>query len=92
MKEEIPPIENSNENLDNTPIENLNEEVDNNSTNNEYSKWVDNQGDEVENVFGFNSSAELVNGRAAMIGFLMLLLTELVFNGRPVTSAIFGIN
>ena len=31
-------------------------------------KWVDNQGDEVKNVFGFNSSAELVNGRAAMIG------------------------
>jgi len=62
------------------------------STNNEYSKWVDNQGDEVEDVFGFNSSAELVNGRAAMIGFLMLILTELVFNGRPVTSSIFGIN
>ena len=59
---------------------------------NEYSKWVDNQGDEVKNVFGFNSSAELVNGRAAMIGFLMLILTELVFSGRPVTSSIFGIN
>jgi hypothetical protein len=57
-----------------------------------YSKWVDNQGDEVKNVFGFNSSAELVNGRAAMIGFLMLILTELVFSGRPVTSSIFGIN
>jgi hypothetical protein len=27
-----------------------------------------------------------------MIGFLMLLLTELVFKGRPVTSSIFGIN
>ena len=62
------------------------------ATNNEYSKWVDNQGDEVKNVFGFNSSAELVNGRAAMIGFLMLILTELVFSGRPVTSSIFGIN
>ena len=62
------------------------------STNNEYSKWVDNQGDDVKNVFGFNNSAELVNGRAAMIGFLMLILTELVFNGRPVTSSIFGIN
>ena len=36
--------------------------------------------------------AELVNGRAAMIGFIMLILTELVFKGRPVTSAIFGIN
>jgi len=62
------------------------------STDKEYSKWVDNQGDEVKNVFGFNSSAELVNGRAAMIGFLMLILTELVFSGRPVTSSIFGIN
>ena len=41
----------------------------------------DNQGDEVKNVFGFNKSVELVNGRAAMIGFLMLILTELVFNG-----------
>ena len=58
----------------------------------EDSRWVDNQGDEVEKVFGFNSSAELVNGRAAMIGFLMLILTELVFKGRPVTSSIFGIN
>ena len=62
------------------------------STDYEYSKWVDNQGDEVKNVFGFNTSAELVNGRAAMVGFLMLILTELVFSGRPVTSSIFGIN
>ena len=62
------------------------------STDNEDSRWVDNQGDEVKNVFGFNNSAELVNGRAAMIGFLMLILTELVFSGRPVTSSIFGIN
>jgi len=61
-------------------------------TDNEDSRWVDNQGDEVEKVFGFNSSAELVNGRAAMIGFIMLILTELVYSGRPVTSSIFGIN
>jgi hypothetical protein len=88
MKEENPPIENS----DNSPIKNLNEDLNNTSTDSEYSKWVDNQGEEVKNVFGFNSSAELVNGRAAMIGFLMLLLTELVFKGRPVTSSIFGIN
>ena len=88
MKEENPPIETSN----NTPIENPNEDLSNISTDSEYSKWVDNQGDEVKNVFGFNSSAELVNGRAAMIGFLMLLLTELVFKGKPVTSSIFGIN
>ena len=60
--------------------------------NNQYSKWIDNRGDEVNDVFGFNASAELVNGRAAMVGFLMLILTELVFHGRPVTSAIFGIN
>ena len=66
--------------------------VNKSSTDSEYSKWVDNQGDEVKNVFGFNSSAELVNGRAAMIGFIMLILTELVFSGRPVTSSIFGIN
>tara|TARA_Y100001978_G_scaffold188313_1_gene189621 strand:+ start:1170 stop:1412 length:243 start_codon:yes stop_codon:yes gene_type:complete len=55
-------------------------------------KWIDNSGDEVKDVFGFNSSAELVNGRAAMVGFLMLILTELVLKGRPVTSSIFGIN
>ena len=78
---------------ENSPIENqTNDFTDLSSTNNEDSKWVDNRGDEVKNVFGFNNSAELVNGRAAMIGFLMLILTELVFNGRPVTSSIFGIN
>ena len=76
-----------------SPIENQNDDFSKKSpTDTAYSKWVDNQGDEVKNVFGFNSSAELVNGRAAMIGFLMLILTELVFSGRPVTSAIFGIN
>ncbi len=80
MEENGSQIENQNDDLTNTS-----------STDNEYSKWVDNQGDEVKNVFG-NSSAELVNGRAAMIGFLMLILTELVFSGRPVTSSIFGIN
>ena len=76
-----------------SPIENQNDDfTTNSSTDSEYSKWVDNQGDEVKNVFGFNSSAELVNGRAAMIGFIMLILTELVLSGRPVTSSIFGIN
>ncbi len=87
MKEENHPIGNSNGNSDNSFFENPNEDSDN-----KYSKWVDNKGDEVKNVFGFNSSAELVNGRAAMIGFLMLLLTELVLKGKPVTSSIFGIN
>ena len=81
MQENDSQMKNQNDGLSNTP-----------STDNEYSKWVDNQGDEVKNVFGFNSSAELVNGRAAMIGFMMLILTELVFSGRPVTSSIFGIN
>mgnify|MGYP001384762049 CR=1 FL=1 len=77
----------------NSPLENQDNDFTNtSSTNNEFSKWVDNQGDEVKNVFGFNNSAELVNGRAAMIGFLMLILTELVLSGRPVTSSIFGIN
>jgi len=79
-------------NEENPKIENPNEDLENTSNLDKYSKWVDNQGDEVKNVFGFNSSAELVNGRAAMIGFLMLILTELVLKGRPVTSSIFGIN
>ena len=92
MKEENHQIENLNQNSDDTPIENQNKNLDITSTEGEYSKWVDNQGEEVKNVFGFNNSAELVNGRAAMIGFLMLLLTEIVLKGRPVTSSIFGIN
>ena len=92
MKKEFPPIDDQNEIPNKTPIENLNKNLDTSSNDIEDSKWVDNQGDEVKNVFGFNSSAELVNGRAAMIGFLMLLLTELVFKGKPVTSSIFGIN
>ena len=71
----------------------LTDETENNATiNNQDSKWIDNSGEEVNDVFGFNASAELVNGRAAMVGFFMLILTELVFHGRPVTSAIFGIN
>ena len=92
MKEENQPTANLNGNLDDNLIENQNEDLNNLSTSSEYSKWIDNQGDDVKNVFGFNSSAELVNGRAAMIGFLMLILTELVLKGRPVTSSIFGIN
>jgi len=72
--------------------EHLNEVNLSSGTKIESSKWINNSGDEVKDVFGFNSSAELVNGRAAMVGFLMLILTEIVFQGRPVTSAIFGIN
>ena len=92
MKEVNPPRENPNFDLDDSNIEIPNADFDNQSKNSEHSKWIDNQGDEVKNVFGFNKNAELVNGRAAMIGFLMLLLTEFVFQGRPVTSSIFGIN
>ena len=55
------------------------------------SKWIDNEGNEVEKVFGFNENAELVNGRAAMFGFLMLIVTEIVFQGQAATHAIFGL-
>ena len=57
-----------------------------------YPKWINNKGEEVKQVFGFNENAELVNARVAMIGFLMLLLTELAFGGEPVTLKIFGIS
>tara|TARA_Y100001968_G_scaffold46775_1_gene36930 strand:+ start:925 stop:1218 length:294 start_codon:yes stop_codon:yes gene_type:complete len=56
-----------------------------------YPKWIDNNGEEVKKVFGFNENAELVNARVAMIGFLMLILTELAFAGEPATLKIFGI-
>ncbi len=55
-------------------------------------KWIDNEGQEIEEVFGFNKNAELVNGRVAMVGFFMLVLTELIYKGEPVTKSIFGIN
>ena len=57
----------------------------------ENAKWINNNGEEVEEVFGFNENAELVNGRAAMFGFLMLILTEFIFNGVPASKSIFGI-
>jgi len=59
---------------------------------NESAKWINNRGEEVKQVFGFNENAELVNARVAMIGFLMLVLTELAFAGEPATQKIFGIN
>ena len=59
---------------------------------NTYPKWINNRGEEVTEVFGFNENAELVNARVAMIGFLMLILTELAFAGEPATQKIFGIN
>ena len=55
-------------------------------------KWINNRGEEVKEVFGFNENAELVNARVAMIGFLMLIITELAFAGEPATLKIFGIN
>ena len=55
-------------------------------------KWVNNRGEEVKEVFGFNENAELVNARLAMVGFIMLLITELVFGGEAATKSIFGIN
>ena len=57
-----------------------------------YPKWINNKGEEVKQVFGFNENAELVNARVAMIGFLMLLLTVLAFGGEPATLKIFGIS
>ena len=57
-----------------------------------YPKWINNKGEEVKQVFGFNENAELVNARVAMIGFLMLILTELAFAGEPATLKIFGIS
>tara|TARA_B100000214_G_C23820992_1_gene559620 strand:- start:292 stop:585 length:294 start_codon:yes stop_codon:yes gene_type:complete len=57
-----------------------------------YPKWINNNGEEVKQVFGFNENAELVNARVAMVGFLMLILTEFVFAGEPATLKIFGIS
>ena len=57
-----------------------------------YPKWINNKGEEVKHVFGFNENAELVNARVAMVGFLMLILTELAFAGEPATLKIFGIS
>ncbi len=59
---------------------------------NSYPKWINNKGEEVKQVFGFNENAELVNARVAMIGFLMLIITELAFGGEPATLKIFGIS
>tara|TARA_B100001250_G_C19711994_1_gene749659 strand:- start:505 stop:747 length:243 start_codon:yes stop_codon:yes gene_type:complete len=58
---------------------------------NKEAKWINNDGVEVKNVFGFDKNAELVNGRAAMFGFLMMIITEIIFRGEPVTHSIFGI-
>ena len=66
--------------------------VDQSQNLNSYPKWINNKGEEVKQVFGFNENAELVNARVAMVGFLMLILTELAFGGEPATLKIFGIS
>ena len=66
--------------------------IDQNQKLNESPKWINNRGEEVKEVFGFNENAELVNARVAMIGFLLLIITELAFSGEPATQKIFGIN
>ena len=66
--------------------------IDKNQSLTSYPKWINNKGEEVKQVFGFNENAELVNARVAMIGFLMLILTELAFAGEPATLKIFGIS
>ena len=73
------------------PIKDL-ELIAQNQSLNDSPKWINNRGEEVKQVFGFNENAELVNARVAMIGFLMLILTELAFAGEPATLKIFGIN
>ena len=88
-------IQNSNSKSDDIdkidPINNPNL-IDQNQKLNESPKWINNRGEEVKQVFGFNENAELVNARLAMIGFLMLIITEIVFSGEPATQKIFGIN
>ena len=71
---------------------NSSERIDQNESLTSYPKWINNKGEEVKQVFGFNENAELVNARVAMIGFLMLILTELAFAGEPATLKIFGIS
>ena len=97
MSENDSEINNHNSNLasDDTkeiePIQDT-ELIDQNKSLNDSPKWINNKGEEVKEVFGFNENAELVNARVAMIGFLMLILTELAFGGEPATLKIFGIS
>ena len=87
--------QNINTDLDNTEkneSENDPKLIDQSQNLNSYPKWINNKGEEVKQVFGFNENAELVNARVAMIGFLMLILTELAFSGEPATLKIFGIS
>ena len=97
MSENYSEVNNQNENsdlYDTETIEPKNEQtlIDQSQRLNAYPKWINNKGEEVKQVFGFNENAELVNSRVAMIGFLMLILTELAFGGEPATLKIFGIS
>ena len=97
MSENYSEINNQNSNLakdDTKQIEAIQDPglIDQNRSFNEAPKWINNRGEEVKQVFGFNENAELVNARVAMIGFLMLILTELAFAGEPATQKSFGIN
>ena len=82
------------ESVNKTSAENINDPklIDQEPRLDSYPKWINNRGEEVKEVFGFNENAELVNARVAMIGFLMLILTELAFAGEPATLKIFGIS
>ena len=98
MSENDSEINNQNVNSESEDIkrifetENNTELIDKSLSPNPSPKWINNRGEEVKHVFGFNENAELVNARVAMIGFLMLILTELAFAGEPATQKIFGIN
>ena len=97
MSENDSEINNQNSNLDSDDAgktERINDLklINQNKSMNDSPKWINNRGEEVKQVFGFNENAELVNARVAMIGFLMLILTELAFAGEPATQRIFGIN
>ena len=97
MSDNDPEINNENNNSDSDDTQQIKPIVDNKLINqkpilNSSPKWINNRGEEVKQVFGFNENAELVNARVAMIGFLMLILTELAFAGEPATQKIFGIN
>ncbi len=41
--------------------------------------------------WGFHERAEKLNGRMAMVGFVALLATELLFGGDALTHALLGI-
>ncbi len=97
MPDDKSKINNQNTNLETDTTkkigpENNPEIIDGSSTLSSSPKWINNRGEEVKKVFGFNENAELVNARLAMIGFLMLIITEIAFAGEPATQKIFGIN